>query len=32
MFVYGLVETLCGLVRSNRPTTLQDAVGRARDL
>jgi len=32
MFVDGLAEPLRGLVRSNRPTTLQDAVGRARDL
>ena len=32
MFLEGLAEPLHGLVRSNRPTTLQDIVGRARDL
>ena len=32
MFIEGLVEPLRGLVRSNKSTTLQDAVGRAKDL
>lgn len=28
MFIYGLVGPLKALVKSNRPTTLQDVVGR----
>ena len=32
MFVEGLTEPLQGLVRSTRPATLQDAIGRTRDL
>jgi len=32
MFIKGPIEPLRGLVGSSRPTTLQDAVGRARDL
>ena len=32
MFIDGLAEPLRGLVRSTRPTTLHDAVGRTRDL
>ena len=32
MFIEGLAEPLRGLVRSTRPTTLHDAVGRTRDL
>ena len=31
-FIYELAEQLRGLVRSTRPTTLHDAVGRTRDL
>ena len=31
MFVEGLVEPLRGLVRSTRPATLQDAIGKTRD-
>ena len=32
MFIDGLAEPLRGLVRSTRPTTLEDAVGRTKDL
>lgn len=32
MFIDELGEPLRGLVRSTRPATLQDAVGRTRDL
>lgn len=32
MFIDGLVEPLHGLVKSTKPTTLQDAIKRARDL
>lgn len=32
MFLEGLAEPLKGLVKSNRPTTLQDVVGRASNL
>ena len=32
MFVEGLVKPLWGLVRSTRPTTLQDAISRTWDL
>lgn len=32
MFLEGLTEPLRGLVRSTRPTTLQDAIGRTKDL
>ena len=32
MFVEGLAEPLWGLIRSTRPATLQDAIGRTRDL
>lgn len=32
MYVEGLAESLQGLVRSARPTTLQDAISRTRDL
>ena len=32
MFVEGLSEPLRGLVRSNKPATLQDAISKARDL
>ena len=32
LFTQGLVETLRGLVKSYRPTTLQEAVSRTRDL
>ena len=32
MFVEGLTEPLQGLVRSTRPTTLQDAISRTQDL
>ena len=32
MFINGLEEPLHGLVKSNKPTTLQDAIERARDL
>ena len=32
MSIEGFAEPLRGLVRSTRPTTLQDAVGRTRDL
>ena len=32
MFIDGLEELLHGLVNSTKPTTLQDAIERARDL
>ena len=32
MFIDGLAEPLHGLVNSTKPTTLQDAIERARDL
>ena len=32
MFIDGLAKPLRGLVKSTRPATLQDAVGRTRDL
>ena len=32
MFIDGLNEPLHGLVKSTKPTTLQDAIERARDL
>ena len=32
MFINGLVEPLHGLVKSTKPTTLQDAIERARDI
>ena len=32
MFIYGLYEPLHGLVNSTKPTTLHDAIKRARDL
>jgi len=32
MYVEGLAEPLQGLVRSTRPTTLQDAISKTRDL
>lgn len=32
MFIEGLIKPLKGLVKSNIPTTLQDVVGRAKDL
>ena len=32
MFMEGLSEPLRGLVRSNRPATLQDAISRTQDL
>ena len=32
MFIDGLEEPLHGLVKSTKPTTLQDAIERARDL
>ena len=32
MFIDGLAEPLHGLVKSTKPTTVQDAIERARDL
>ena len=32
MFIDGIEEPLHGLVKSNKPTTLQDAIESARDL
>ena len=32
MFIYGLYEPIHGLVRSTKPSTLHDAIERARDL